>query len=61
MSDEESNTERPAPNGINVNDKNEVAYWSKLFGVSEHELRATIERVGPYIEDVARDLGEKAA
>ena len=61
MSDEETNKERPVPNGINVNAKDEVAYWSKLFGVSEQALRATIERVGSYIEDVARDLGEKAA
>ena len=50
-----------ARNEINVGDKDEAAYWSKLLGVSEEELRATVERVGPQIEDVARELVDKAA
>ena len=60
MSDE-TNKGRDARNEINVSAKDEVAYWSKLLGVSEEELRATVERVGPQIEDVARDLVDKAA
>ena len=60
MSDETTNR-HDARNRINLNDQDEVAYWSKLFGVSEAELRATVDRVGPYVEDIALDLGDKAA
>jgi hypothetical protein len=59
MSDEKTTKGRETRNQINVNNKDEVAYWSKLFGVSEQELRAAVERVGPYIEDIAQDLGRK--
>ena len=62
MSDETTTDKgHDARNRINVRDKDEVAYWSKLFGVSEEELRATVERVGPYVEDIALELTEKAA
>jgi hypothetical protein len=61
MSDEQTTKRRETRNQINVNHKDEVAYWSKLFGVSEQELRAAVERVGPYVDDIAQDLAKKAA
>ena len=50
-------TENPwERNRINLNDKYELAYWSRTFGVTEDELRAAVERVGNSVEDVALEL-----
>jgi len=56
MSDEKTTKGRETRNQINVNDTAEVAYWSKLFGVSEQELRVAVKRVGSYVDDIDRIL-----
>jgi hypothetical protein len=45
-------------NRININDKDEVLYWARLFGVSEEELRTTMQRVGDTVDAVAAALEE---
>jgi hypothetical protein len=45
-------------NRININDYDEVAYWARLFGVSEEQLLITVQRVGDSVEAVATELEE---
>ena len=46
---------------ININEKYEVDYWKNKFGVSEEELRAAVQRVGPSADAVEKDLKKKAS
>jgi hypothetical protein len=46
---------------INVNEKYELEYWKKKFGVSEEELRKAVQRVGPSVDAVERELNKKAS
>jgi hypothetical protein len=46
---------------ISVNEKYELEYWSKRFGVSEDALRAAVKQVGNSVEAVERHLGKKAS
>jgi hypothetical protein len=41
---------------VNVNEAHEARYWASKWGVSEEELRAAVERVGPMADDVERAL-----
>ena len=43
---------------VNVNEKWEVEYWTKKFGVSEDELKAAVKKAGPMARDVAKALGK---
>jgi len=43
---------------IGLSEDDEVRYWSKEFGVSELELQAAVEKVGPMAEDVRRFLNK---
>jgi hypothetical protein len=43
---------------INVNERYELQYWSTQLGVSTQVLRKSVDRVGPMVEDVKRDLGK---
>ncbi|MEO8205238.1 MAG: DUF3606 domain-containing protein [Chthoniobacterales bacterium] len=43
---------------INVNDSVDLKYWAKRLGVSEKELRDTVERIGPAADAVAEYLGK---
>ena len=44
---------------INVHEAYELQYWSTQLGVSTQELRKSVDRVGPMVKDVKRDLGKK--
>jgi hypothetical protein len=55
MADEKSETDEPDSDLINLND-DAIGDWSKKLGVSEHELQAAVEKVGPRVEDVRRFL-----
>ena len=48
-------------NRINLDDKYELAYWSKTLGVSEEQLRAVVARVGDSVEAVALEIERKKA
>jgi hypothetical protein len=47
-------------NRINLNEPYEVRYWTRVFGVSEEELRDTVRRVGNSVDAVAQDLAKAA-
>ena len=46
-------------NRININEDDEIRYWTKELDVSEDELRAAVNRVGVMAADVHVDLGRK--
>ena len=48
-------------NRINVDDKYELAYWSKLLGISQEELRSIVARVGDAVETVALEIENRKA
>ena len=41
---------------VNVNDADDVRYWTERFGVDEDALRHAVDQVGPSAEAVARQL-----
>jgi NACalpha-BTF3-like transcription factor len=41
---------------VNINDADDVGYWTERFGVSEEELRKAVEQVGSSAEAVARHM-----
>ena len=43
---------------INPSEDYEVDYWSKRFGVSREQLTHAIQRVGPMVADVQRELAK---
>jgi len=47
-------------NRINLNEPYEVKYWTKIFGVSEEELRDAVRRVGNSVDDIAQELTKAA-
>ena len=57
----DDNTQNQSQDWINVDAKDELAYWSKLLGVSEDELRAVVRRVGNSVEAVALEIDNKKA
>ena len=45
---------------IDVSQEHECRYWTEKFGVSADELRRATAKVGPMVDDVARELGKSA-
>ena len=43
---------------INTSEVHELRYWCERFGVSADELKRAVKKVGPMVDDVARDLGK---
>ena len=60
MSDDNSNPEKAERNRIDVSEDHQCQYWAEKFGVSTDELKLTVYKVGPRVEDVARTLGKLA-
>jgi hypothetical protein len=56
MADDKRNPGRPDRDRINMEEDYEVQYWSEKFGVSQEELAAAVEKVGPMASDVKREL-----
>ncbi len=42
---------------INMNQAHEVAYWTRVLGVSEARLRSVINKVGDSVAAVKKHLG----
>jgi Protein of unknown function (DUF3606) len=55
MADDKSKAGEADGDLINLND-DQIRAWSEKIGVSEHELQAAVEKVGPRVEDVRRFL-----
>ncbi|WP_396615430.1 DUF3606 domain-containing protein [Lysobacter soli] len=56
MTDSNKNRGEPDSSRINVNQEHEVRYWTKALDVTEDELRAAVEAVGPMAEKVREYL-----
>ena len=41
---------------INVNEIHELDYWTKRLGCSRDQLRRAVEKAGPMVADVQREL-----
>jgi hypothetical protein len=44
---------------INVNERYELDYWSKKYGVSHDELKRAVSKVGVKAEDVEKELKKR--
>lgn len=42
---------------INVNEEWELRYWTKQFGVNADTIRKAVQKVGPTVEAVRKELG----
>jgi len=56
MSDDTTKRGKQDRDRINIQEPHEVEYWTNRLGVSEDELRDAVERVGPMVEDVQREI-----
>ena len=54
-------TQNESQDRINVDAQDELAYWSRLLGISEDELRAVVRRVGNSVDAVALEIDTKKA
>jgi hypothetical protein len=41
---------------IDVSQKHELRYWTEALGVDAETLKATVNRVGPMVDKVRREL-----
>jgi hypothetical protein len=58
MADDKSKTGPADRSRINLSEDYEVRYWSETLGVSNLELQAAVEKVGPRVEDVRQFLSK---
>jgi hypothetical protein len=43
---------------IDISEDYECRYWSKKFNVTPEDLKRLIEKVGPMVKDVERELSK---
>jgi hypothetical protein len=60
MADDKSKKGLQDRDRINMSEGYEVRYWSKKFGVTPDQLRATIRKVGNSVAAVERELKRAA-
>ena len=58
MADDKSKRGPADRSRINLSEDYEVRYWSETLGVSNLELQAAVEKVGPRVEDVRQFLSK---
>jgi Protein of unknown function (DUF3606) len=46
----------PEPTRIDIYADHELRYWSEKLGVPKDEIEAAVKRLGPRVEDVAREV-----
>jgi hypothetical protein len=53
---------KPPPNRgtLNLENKSEARHWTKEWGVTRGDLQAAIDKVGPSVHAVAKELGKGA-
>ena len=56
MADNLKETREPDGSRINIEQDDEVSYWSKELGISPNELRQAVEHAGPMVTDVRQHL-----
>jgi hypothetical protein len=57
MADDLKQTGKPDDARINVEQEHELNYWSQKLGVSRDQLKQAVQRAGPLVKDVQRQLG----
>ncbi len=58
MADDKSKTGKADRIRINLYEDYEVRHWSERLGVSTDRLKAAVQKVGPMVDDVAKELGK---
>lgn len=58
MSDDKMNRGSADRSRINIHEDYERRYWAKKLGISEEELKAVVQEVGPMVKDVEKELAE---
>ena len=58
MADDLKNTGKQDDQRINLNQDHEVNYWSEKFGVTPGELKEAVEKAGPMVDDVRKQLNK---
>ena len=58
MADDPKKVGKPDRDRINIHEDYELRDWSKTLGVSSERLRRAVEKVGPMVKDVRRELGK---
>ena len=56
MSDAKTKNTAADRRRIDLQQPYELGYWSRKFGVPEHELAEAVQKVGPTADAVAREL-----
>ncbi|HVY08143.1 MAG TPA: DUF3606 domain-containing protein [Burkholderiales bacterium] len=57
---EAPSAKQPADTGqVNLHEEWELAYWVKLLGASEDDLRHAVQAVGPKTDAVKAHLGKR--
>jgi hypothetical protein len=58
MPDDKSKTGEPDRSRINIHEPYEVEYWKQKFGVTKEQLEQAVQKVGPSVESVRKELGK---
>jgi hypothetical protein len=58
MPDDKTKRGEPDRSRVNVHERYEVEYWTKKFGVTEQQLKQTVQKVGTSVESVRKELGK---
>jgi hypothetical protein len=56
VTDDPSQAANPDDTLIDVDQEQDVRYWSKEFGVTEEEIRQAVQSAGPMVKDVRARL-----
>ena len=56
MPDDKSKTPPQDASRVNVNEKYEVEYWSKRFGVTPDRLKKAVQKVGTSVKAIEVEL-----
>jgi hypothetical protein len=57
MPDDKSEKGEPDRSRVNIHEPYEVEYWKQKFGVSKQQLKDAVQKVGPSVESVRKELG----
>jgi hypothetical protein len=56
MSDDKNKRDFRDRDRINTSEAYELQYWSEKFGISQDKLKEIVQRVGPMVSDVEKQV-----
>jgi Protein of unknown function (DUF3606) len=59
MADDRSKAGPADRERINIQERYELEYWSRKFGVTPDQLKEAVAKAGVMVKDVARQLGKQ--